>query len=341
MKRSCLYLGVLAVAMATCFTMAGSADASIQAYSNLNVINARLTNATTGGAIVGTFDPNNLTADVLVTGLLHNSAANASATGFLPVATAAGPALASSAMNTLVADVGVGAGLRGQNNFSNFNYTGTEPTSAGDTFGQGALVDLTGANPADPNYGVTAQTVAESELSSFNLSQAGAAGAQIQAGASFVLIPRQNLTVDLTMDASLFLEATSNPSPPGFFASANSGWNLTVTNPNGTVALSWTPDGSTGLLPGTLGASDSLDPFALGQNVSAGPGVSTIQNFPLASFKATATLLQGVQYQFDINHTSRAQVVTQDVIPEPGAFVVWGLLLLTGSVFGWRRFKKV
>jgi hypothetical protein len=308
--------------------------AAIEGVSILNIINAQLT--TPGGvAITGTTNPA-LAADVLIIGLSHNSSANANASGFANASTSKPASPLSSAMDTLVADTGAGDGLRGENNFTNFNYAGSEPTGAGDTFGQGAIVDLV-SDPAEP-FGVTAQTVAEAEVSSDPLvSQTADANGTVQAGASFRLIPAANLDVVLTFTAQQLLKATSTPVPPGFFASANSAWSLTITNPDGSDALVWAPDGSVGALPGSLGGTETSDPFDLTRNVSAGPGVDTvIDNLAGGVFRATVTLLAGVQYQFDIGHRSSAQVITSGVIPEPASVAVWGGLVAL-CLYGRRR----
>jgi hypothetical protein len=339
-KALSLVVGVCVLAAAN------TADAAIEGYANLNIFDLTATQVSDGSVVVGSFTPG-AGVDAIITGLLHQSSARGSASGFPSVFSDNGPILSDSGMSTLVAEAGPGGGAagvsaRGEDNFDNFDYSGFEPSGAGDTFGEGSIISLPGFT-----VGSSVFTVAEGEVSSNPLSSQSAGGnALVEAGASFVLTPTADLNINLDMTASLGLLADSAPVPPGSFASAATTWVLTIRNPDGSLALLWTPDGilndggANGFLPGSLGAVETADSFAFSQTVSAGPGVTSAVDESEQDFGLTVTLLEGVQYQFSISHTSSAQVITQGVIPEPGSCIVWGLLALTAGAFYRRRRSK-
>lgn len=299
------------------------AKAAIEAFSNLSISDFGLF-VDTGGGVAGAQIEEGVHFQLVAPATFSS---NASADLFSvpggPTSTGVLPNFDPSVgLNTLQASEGAGA--PGENVFTN---AGVPSVARADTNGSGTVIAGT-----PYTFGASAQTVAEVQLSTgMSSTDSGRADSAVTSTANFTIIPMGSLDIVGIFDASRHLIADLTPAPPGIVASADTSFNISVTNAitNATV-FEWGPDGSLG--GGIVGGTEISDPFDLNGAISGFPGFSNEDLDPLDEFRATLSLDDNTPYSFTIEHSSAVTATTLGVIPEPTAIVIWSIFSVTAMV---------
>ena len=302
------------IALSLAFLSPNSSQGAIEAFSTLGISEFGLYHDT-GAGMAGA--PITAGVDFNLIGATFSSSASADLQSVAGPITSTGilPILSSTGLDTPQASEGLGAPAE-----NTFSKAGTPSVARGDTFGTGAAV----AGVPGEVFGASASTVAEVELSiAPNNTNSGRADSAVTSFAAFTLIPTHSIDVVGIFGASKELLADLTPTPPGFSATADISFSISIAE-SGSPFFSWTPDGLAG---GIVGGNEYLDPFSLNDNVSGFPGLTIGSITGSGTFSAGFTLRAGQPYSFTIDHSSAATATNiAAVVPEPTAFVVWGLL---------------
>jgi len=308
-----------AIVAACTFVLAGTANAAIESYSNVNVFGFGFYNDNGGGAgPLGTRLTQGVELMVDVGALSETSNAfGSTASQGAPVAT-----VSFTTLDTMEAYSGAGLPT-GPNNFSNVPGIGT-PFARGDTDGSGrAIVGIGGP------FGTRAQTVAEGQLlEDIGDTDAAVASSNVSATAQFTAMVVGTLDFVVDFNASLNLASALIPTPPASSTSAESSWGLTITDDAGVIVFSWDPNGTVDA--SIIGGTEILDSFDISQTLTTTTGSMNTVTELLQDFRASGSLAPGV-YTFTVEQGSRVDVqnIGGVVIPEPMSFAVWGVLVLT------------
>lgn len=314
MNKKAFTLG--AAAIAGLLALQSPSNAAVEAYANLDISNFAFYNDL-GGGVAGTVLTNGVEFNLV--GATFSSSASAdlssvpgvTSTGVLP------NVLASVGLDTLQAVQGSGA--PGQNVFT---PSGVATVARGDTVGSGAVV---AGVPNSPNP-ATAQTVAEVQLpTAINNFDSGRADAAVTSSANFTIIPTGNLSIVGILTASREMITDLTPFPPGFTATADTSFNITVTDIIANqIIFEWSPNGVAG---GVTGGVEYLDPFDLNGSQSGFPGFTIAPGRNTGLFSVGLSLVGGTPYSFSIEHSSSATATNFGVIPEPTTVAIWSLLM--------------
>lgn len=316
-------LFTLSCAMAVgMLALASSADASIQAFSRLNIEDFEL-------RLDGSGEPVTAGTDITVSSFNNSASANATLNG-VGVATAS----ASPSVDTLQAKVG--GPLIGENDF-NQQPTAFAPFSRGDTAGGGAIIAglEVGGNPIP--FGASAITLAETQLADL-VSGDGTSGSRVGSNAQFTIESNEDLNIIASFMADLLLYAELDQ-PPGLAAEATSAFSITVTGVDGTSGFfNFAPTGTgSAVFANGITGMVITDPFSLNQGVSQlDDGITSVDEGP-DEFSVALSLPAGT-YRFDIAHNSNASA--NSIIPEPASVLMWAGLAGLAGVIARRRMKK-
>lgn len=226
----------------------------------------------------------------------------------------------------------------GQNNFALSAVPPTTVFSRSDSLLFGTPINIA-ANTLPPTFtnpavgaGAVAATLAETSLIGTSF---GSAGSQLILTSSFQFVPTTTISnAAIAFSALQSLRAwTSADSVPGTLAGANTGWSISLSGADGSF-FQWNPDGTSGGIH--VGLTEVADSCNLAANVSAGAAQPNALQQCAGSFLAYANfdLLAGVQYSFNINHSSQTNAVS---VPEPGSLALLGLGLLGLGFAGLRK----
>lgn len=324
---------VLAGALIVCTALPTSLNAAIEGYSHITISGFQLFYHTGAGGVGAPIV--NGTDISLVTFPTFSSNANADITSIPNGVTSSTTGVASS-----IPDVGIGFGLDTasayegsapppQNDFTNLGAP--VPHAHADTFGTGGII-------AGLPFGVAApasiELVSEVDLATgLSISDDGSADSSTTSTASFTFTVLTPIDIIGIFDASIDLVADLVPSPPGVQASADTSFNITLTDATGAVVFEWTPNGGAG---GITGGTEWSDPFHLNDGRSAFPGTTSPKVTGPGSFSASVFLTPG-NYTFNSEISTSASARTVGVIPEPSALIIWGALGLCMSGIYVRR----
>lgn len=308
---------VLATAVALGLGMAGAAHAGAKAFSNLNISNLKLFDATTPGSLIQITTENALAGPTpyFSSIIASNSGTDSAQLNGVPdshTASDPGP------INPAQACVGLNCG-----GLSGFAQTPGFPPGAQGNFARSdseltaTILDPTGAN---------AQAVAEAQLPAAGT--ANNTSANIGTSSRFTFTPTVSVPLEFTFDATgnlhVQLLADSLPSSNAF---ASMTYDLTVTDlttPGNPVVLDFGPT--------ELNQTRSVN--------GPGPiGPVTYSVTPNSFTAITPTLIAGNTYQLSISHITTVSA-TQEIaaVPEPATLALLGSGLLGfGAV---RRFRK-
>lgn len=345
------HVGIITLLCVGFLGFAGTAQASIEAFTNLLTENARVYNYDPVSGAIGSVLTD--TSEVTIVSAGHSSTATAniaSIPGFS--STTIGPVQDSTGFNTLQA--GQGVALPGENFFNNFGGVdppGIDPHAYADTNGTGALV-LPGGGVIPPADSVAAQV---SSVANVNLSDnlfsvdSGNATANTGVTAAFLVNNISGGTLDILVQFDAYVQQLIdlNPVPPGISASVDNSWSMRITDPQtGALVGSWAPNG---IISAEVGFTELSDPFDLNSGPSGFPGFQTgpttnatsgftgidggiagPQGLGGTNFAAWITLPEG-PHSLVITHESSARATTFG-IPEPSACIAWALLSLCAGV---------
>ena len=336
--------GIFALLFAGCLAFAGTAQASIQAFTNLLTENWGVYNNTGTNAVPVIGLPITDLVEITVVSAAHSSVANANIGSIAGTSTSsAGPTTGASGLNSGQAAQGLAPPP-----LTFDNVTG--PVGAwGEAQGAGSLVAPGGGVVVDP-FGINASTVASVDLSVNPFSSnSGSADATTGVTAAFI-VTNSGVPLPVTIVGDVFVQQLVDltPVPPGASGAVDNSFTFTITDNTigsptlGQAIFSWSPDGILGPI---LGGTENSDPFSMNGGLTgfpggtAGPNTFKTSGFTAlnggtagvggdpAPFQASFVLPVGT-FSLGVQHSSDARALTIGVVPEPGACIAWARLSL-------------
>lgn len=222
---------------------------------------------------------------------------------------------------------------------SPFSFFGPPPPING-SFAQaatqlsGTIVNV-GAGAGGANANVAAQT----QLTGTHVTSVSPGDLNVSAGFAFVLAgaPGTSRTIDINFAATTQLVAGLDTK--GKNAQANSKYEIKITCAqsagcgtfaNNAVVFDWKPDGTTSITGGTVNSAGVNLNNSVSENFLNQVNDTGVQS---GTFDATVGLVEGVQYNFSIDHNDSVDATS---VPEPATLAMFAAGLL-GLGFTARR----